>query len=94
MNKYELVLIVDAQRNAGEKENIIKEVAETVGKAGAKVINSQVWIEKHKFSFKIKRCAEGTYYLMIFESKADGVVKVRQDLKLNEGVLRFAIMKA
>jgi len=93
MSKYELVVIVDAKLNQGEKDSIIKDAAEAVAKGGGKVINSQVWIEKQKFDFKMKQRTEGTYYLINLESPADAVAKIRPILKLNEGILRFAITK-
>lgn len=94
MNKYELALIVDAQRQAGEKEKCVQGAVDVIVKGGGRVINSQVWIEKQKFSFKIKQSVEGTYYIVNFESNADAVAKIQHDLKLHEGILRFAIMKA
>ncbi len=94
MNKYELVLIVDAQRPAGEKEKIVQEAGDAVTKAGGHVINSQIWLEKQKFSFKIKHSVEGTYYMVNIESSATAVASIRQDLKAHDGILRFAIIKA
>jgi ribosomal protein S6 len=94
MNKYELVLIVDAQHPAGEKEKIVQQAADAVVKSGGRVINSQLWIEKQKFSFKIKQIVEGTYYMINFESSATVVVNIRQGLKAHDGILRFAIIRA
>ena len=94
VRKYELMVIVDARLNEEEKDAIFKEVADVVTKSGGKLINSQVWLEKHKLAFEIKKCREGTYYLVNFE--ADGIVndKIKSALKLNERVLRSAISKA
>lgn len=94
MNKYELVIIVDAKLNDAEKERITKSAAELIVKGGGKTINSQIWIEKQKFSFKIKKCTEGTYYLINFESPAGAISKIKQGLTLNEEILRFAITRA
>ena len=59
--KYELVVIVDAKLTNESKETVRKEVADLVNKHGGKVINSQVWLEKHKFTFEIKKwpCSDG-----------------------------------
>ena len=64
--KYELVVIVDAKLTNEMKEAVRKEVTDTINKRGGKVINSQVWLEKHKLTFQIKKCNEGTYYLINF----------------------------
>lgn len=91
MKKYEVVAILDAHLSQDEKDKIIKAAADGIVKGKGKVINSQVWIEKHKLAFKIRRRTEGTYYLINFESETTSVAKIRQILKMNEDILRFAI---
>ncbi|MDP8264144.1 MAG: 30S ribosomal protein S6 [Candidatus Aceula lacicola] len=94
MKKYELAVVLDAHLSQDEKENVIKKVADGIAKGKGKVINSQVWIEKYKLAFKIRRRTEGTYYLINFESEQASVAKIRQILNMNEDVLRFAITNA
>ena len=93
MNKYELVVIVDAAISQEEKESIIKDSCNAVTKNEGKVINSQVWIDKQKFAFRMKKRTEGTYYIINFESPASSLVGLRKSLKLNENVLRSLIIK-
>ena len=57
------------------------------------MINSQVWLEKQKFTFDIKKKKEGTYYLFNLEMSGGHVVKLRKALKLKENILRFEIIK-
>lgn len=94
LRKYELVVIVDAKLPNEEKENIRKEAVDAVTKSGGKVINSQVWLEKQRMTFPIKKCNEGTYYLINFEADGSANAGVRSILRINERVLRFAITKA
>lgn len=93
LRKYELMIIVDAKLANEERETLRREAAEIVTKAGGKVLNSQVWLEKQKFSFSIKKCAEGTYYLINFEGEGAAIGLIRSNLKLNERILRFAVTK-
>lgn len=93
MNKYELMVLVKAQSPQEEKETIFKQAAEAVAKGGGKVINSQVWLEKHRLAFSIKKCIEATYYLIKFESIGSAIEKIKQTVRLNEGVLRYVIIK-
>ena len=93
VRKYELVVIVDARLANEEKESILNGVKEAIAKAGGKVTNSEVWLEKHKFTFLIKKCAEGTYYLVNFEAEAAVIEEIRTSLKLNDKILRFLIIK-
>ncbi len=93
IRKYELVVIVDAKLTDDAKETVRKDVADLISKHGGKVINSQVWLEKHKFTVEIKKCDEGTYYIVNFEGTSDVVEKMKPSLKLNERILRFAFIK-
>lgn len=93
MNKYELVTIVDAVNPQEEKEQAVKQAQDIVTKAGGKVINNQVWIEKQRFSFLMKKKKEGTYYLINFEGKPSILGSIRSALKLNEKILRSLIIK-
>ena len=94
MNKYELVYIVDAHLAAEAKEEVGKQVAESIAKAEGKVINSNVWFERQRITFPIKKVQDGSYYLVNWEGKGNAAVKVRQSLRLNERVLRFLIIAA
>ena len=93
MDKYELVVIVDATLLQEEKERINKEVCDTIVKYDGQVINSQVWLDKQKFSFRMKKRTEGTYYLINFECLKSSVAQLRQILRINENILRFLIIK-
>ena len=89
--KYELVVIIDAKLNDEAKQAISKEIADTINKNGGRIINSQVWFEKHKFTFPIKKCTEGTYYLINVEAPSSATGPIQSSLRLNERVLRFSI---
>ena len=91
LRKYELSVIIDAHLTHDQKEVIFKDVLETVKKSGGKIINSQVWFEKHRMTFDIKKCKEGTYYLINFESEGSAVEKMKTVLRLNEKILRYLI---
>ena len=93
LRKYELVVITDAKLSAEEKKNVAKEASEVVSKAGGKIINIQLWLEKHKFTFQICKCDEGSYYLITLESDPSFVEKMNAALKLNEKILRFLIIQ-
>jgi len=54
-------------------------------------VNSQVWIEKQKFTFKIKKKKEGAYYLINFEGPGSKLAKIQRNLRLKEYILRFSI---
>jgi small subunit ribosomal protein S6 len=94
MNKYELVYIVDAHLGPEAKEEVSKQVVDTVAKAEGKIINTNVWFERQRISFPIKKVQDGTYYLVNWEGTPNAPAKLRQTLKLNERVLRFQIINS
>ncbi|MFA5059620.1 MAG: 30S ribosomal protein S6 [Candidatus Omnitrophota bacterium] len=93
MNKYELVVIVKAQMPQEAKEAIAKYACDAISKNGGKVINSQVWLEKHKLAFSIKKCLEATFYLIKFDAPTAAIIKAKQLLRMNEEILRFMFTK-
>ena len=93
MNKYELVLIVDAQKTDQNKEEVFRQTNDAIAKGGGKIVNSQVWLDKHKLAFSIKRKTEGTYYIVNFESQPSFLAKIKELLRLNEEILRSLIIK-
>ena len=94
MNKYELVYIVDAHAPQSTKDEIAKQVADALAKAEIKVLNNQMWLERHKMSFPIRKIMEGTYYLLSFEAKGSSIDKLRISLRINEQILRFMTVRA
>ena len=94
IKKYELVIIVDSHLSETDKEKICDEVKDVLIKAGVKINNSQVWLEKQEMSFPINKCESGTYYLINFEAEKEAIAKISAPLKLKEKVLRFLIVRA
>ena len=93
MNKYELVYIIDAHASSTAKEEITKQVADTAAKSEVKIVNSQIWLEKHKMSFPIKKIWEGTYFMLNVEAKSEAINKMQSLLRINEQVLRFLAIR-
>jgi small subunit ribosomal protein S6 len=94
MNKYELVYIVDAHAPQNTKDDIAKQVADSLAKSEIKLVNSQLWLERHKMSFPIQKIMEGTYYLLNLEAKSSSIAKLHSILRINEQVLRFLTVRA
>lgn len=92
VRKYELVVVLDAKLGNDAKDAIIKETTDQIVQSGAKVINNRVWLEKQKFTFPIKKCQEGTYYLINFEGNGKAAQEFRAILRLREKILRYLIV--
>ena len=93
MNKYELVYIVDAHAPQNIKDEIAKQVTDSLAKTEVTLVNSQMWLDRHKMSFPIQKIVEGTYYLLNLEAKSSNVAKLQGILRMNEQILRFLTVK-
>ena len=94
VRRNELVVILDAKLSQDARETIFKEAVDLIQKMGGKVINSQVWIERQKLTFPIRKCTEGAYYIINFEGEGSLNGKLQNNLKLNEKIVRFVIMQS
>ena len=94
MTKYEIMTIVNANLTQEEKDAALKEVSDAITSNKGKVINNQVWLDKYKFPFLMKKCTHGTYHLTNFEGGNTIVESTKKVLKLNEKVLRALIVRA
>ena len=93
MNKYEMVLILDAHLNPTERDEVVKQAVDIVNKSEGKVVNSNIWMEKHRMSFPIKKVWDGAYYLVNFDAKSTAIAKIRQLFRINEKILRYLIIR-
>ncbi|OGX06529.1 MAG: 30S ribosomal protein S6 [Omnitrophica WOR_2 bacterium GWA2_47_8] len=93
MGKYELVTILNASLSQEEKDAVLKEASDLISKTGGKVINSQVWLDRQKMHFPMKKCTHGTYYLINLETNSQSVSKVSQELSINDRILRFLFIR-
>ncbi len=93
MNKYELVYIVDAHATQATKDEIAKQVADSLTKVEAKIVNNQVWFERQRMNFPINKVWEGTYYLLNVDAKPSSITKLSTNLRLNEQILRFQTIR-
>ena len=92
MNTYEFVYIVDAHATQAVKDEITKQVNEALAKSNIKVINSQIWLDKSRLAFTLKKCQEATYGLINFQAARSAITNLRESLILNERILRYLII--
>ena len=93
MYKYEAMFIIKPDLVEADRKVVFEQVKEAVTKSGGKVISAEIWAEKRQFTFTIKKCREGLYYLMQFEAPGDAFAKLKAAYRLNEQVLRVLIVR-
>jgi len=91
MKKYEGMFIIKPDLPQEASQNLIDQIGEVITKNSGKLETSDIWTEKKKMFFTIKKYNEGTYYLATFTLPPEAVAKLHQAYKLNEDILRVMI---
>jgi small subunit ribosomal protein S6 len=91
MKKYEVMFIIKPDLLDEEKKNLFNQINDVVTKNNGTVTQANIWSEKRKLFFSIKKYQEGIFYLLNFNAQPDAIVKIRHAYKLNENILRMLI---
>ncbi|MGE5307556.1 MAG: 30S ribosomal protein S6 [Deltaproteobacteria bacterium] len=92
MNKYEAMFIIKPELTEDERKTLFGQIADNIGKNGGKLSSGDLWSERRKLTFPIKKHDEGVYYLARFELPTAGLDKLKYAFKLNENILRVMIL--
>lgn len=93
MAEYEAMLVVQPNLNDERKKELFDSLNDAVTKNGAEIISSNVWSEKRRLSYPIKKFQEGIYYLITFKANPDSILKLKQAYQLNENIIRMLIIR-
>lgn len=93
MNKYEAMFIIKPDLSEEERKNLVNQIKEVVSKNNGILTQADIWSERKKLFFPIKRYQEGTYYLMNFNSVSSAITEIRHAYKLNENILRVLLTR-
>ncbi len=92
MNQYEMINIVDVNWEEGETAPAQKMISEEVVKSGGSLedIGS---MGRRKLAYPIDRKTEGLYLLSHFLHSPEGLIRLRDNLKLNPAVIRTLVLR-
>lgn len=91
MNKYEAMIIIKPDLSEEERKVLFNQVNDAIAKNDGKVTQANVWSERRKLFFPLKKCHEGVYYLVNFTALPRSITQIRHTYKLNENILRILI---
>lgn len=91
MRTYEAMFLFDSADAAKDLEGLEQIVVGILERYGAKLRLSGKWDER-KLAYPIKKQRRGTYYLAYFDAPADSIMRMREDLLLEERVLRHLFL--
>ena len=92
MRNYEIMFILSTQLTDEEKQAGIKLVEDTLTKAGAVEIKTEVWGER-KLAYPIKKKENGYYVLTTFQTDGTRFTEIESKLNINESILKYMIVK-
>jgi small subunit ribosomal protein S6 len=93
MIKYEAMFIVKPELSEDEKKTLFGQIADIIVKNNGKVLSADIWSEKRKLWFRMKKYHEGIYYLVNFNLETSAINKIKYAFKLNESILRVMILR-
>jgi small subunit ribosomal protein S6 len=91
MNNYEAMVIIKSDMAENDRQAALATIHDTVTKNSGTIAQAQVWAERRRLAFPIKKHIEGTYYLMQFNAPTSAVSKIKQAYAMNEQILRMMI---
>lgn len=92
MNKYEAMFIVKASLTEEARKVLLAQISDVIAKNGGSVTQANIWSEKRKLYFPLKKNNEGVYYLVNFTLPTDAITKIKGAYAINEDILRVLIL--
>ena len=92
MNKYELLLILSASNEEGDKDAVIEKVTSLLEAKGAKIESVDKWGNK-KLAYPINYKDTGYYVLVNLEAEASVPAQVQLQLNITADVVRAMFVR-
>ena len=92
MNKYELVLVVNAKIEDDARVATVEKVKEYITSFGGTITNVDEWGKK-RLAYEIQKMREGYYYFIHFEADATAPAEIEARLRIMDNVLRFLCVR-
>lgn len=92
MNKYELVVVVNAKIEDDERTGVIEKVKALVERFGGNISDVDEWGKK-RLAYEIQKMKEGYYYFIHFESDATVPSEIESRIRIMDNVLRYLCVR-
>jgi len=91
--KYELTVVLDSLQKSEEMENIISGTRNFIKNNGGEIHHQDDWGKK-RLAYEVNRKQYGNYYQIFFEGPSSLPVLLEKELKLEDSLLRYMILKS
>ena len=92
MNRYEMINIIDVNWEEGETAPARKMISEEVASTGG-TLEDIGSMGRRKLAYPIEKHTEGLYLLSHFLQTPEGLIPLRDNLKLNPAVIRTLVLR-
>ena len=89
---YDLMLVISATADDERRAKILSDVEAQIANGGGKLERNDDW-HTRPLAYEIRHQTEGEYHLLQFTGPADLLDALSHNLRIDDGVLRFRIIK-
>ena len=93
MNKYEMIYIIDTGLEEAARKELIEKVSALITNNGGEIEKVDETWGKRRLAYAIDYKTEGWYVLVNFKAPAELPRELERNLKINENVLRYLVVK-
>lgn len=90
--KYELMIILKADRRDEEIQKHLDEIKTHIEDLGGKFVHEDIWGKKD-FAYRIKREEMGFYAVFNFEIDPSKIKEINDTLRIDQSILRYLLFK-
>ena len=87
MNKYELVVVVNAVIEDDARAAVIEKAKDLITRFGGTISGVDEWGKK-RLAYEIQKMNDGFYYFIKFEAETTAIAEIESQMRIMDNVLR------
>ena len=92
MNKYELVVVVNAVIEDDARAAVIEKAKDLITRFGGPISGVDEWGKK-RLAYEIQKMNDGFYYFIKFEAETTAIAEIESQMRIMDNVLRYLCVK-
>lgn len=92
MNKYELVVVVNAVIEDDARAAVIEKAKDLITRFGGTISGVDEWGKK-RLAYEIQKMNDGFYYFIKFEAETTAIAEIESQMRIMDNVLRYLCVK-
>lgn len=92
MRQYETMFILRPEFDKEQAQALVSRFVEVIESNGGTIEKVSDW-GKRRLAYDVKKCREGIYTLINFQSEAAVATELERNFKISEDVIRYLIVR-